>query len=771
MNVAAMPGAPGAGGGNVEPLRVRENFPETWMWTDKVAGSNGQAAFKVTVPDTITSWVVSAFALSSSKGLGIADPTSIISVLPFFISTDLPYSVIRGEEFGLQVTVFNYLDTSVSVDVTLEKSTFFGVRTNGLEPVSQDVTTTIQIESNKAGSVAFWVVPTALGQIPINVKARSLLAADAVRVLLLVKPEGTQESYSNSVLIQLTSTKPFNAEMTLAFPPAGVLVPDSQYMECTAVGDLLGPSLDGLENLISMPGGCGEQNMLGLAPDVYIARYLKASKRDTPALMDTLVQYMTQGYQTELTYFRDSEDGLNEGGVSAFGNNDNHGSTWLSAFVLDVFYQAKEFIPIEDVKLAGLIRFILRQQNDNGSFGEPGRVIHTDMQGGASHGLTLSAYATAVLCNTKTTDGVDQNQLTTAINKAVALLEGTVGGSEFDSYDIAIITYALFVCGSSRADESFTILKSKAINNPDGTTYWTRPTTQDTDQYADANGNAIQWRPPYYPEPSVAIEATSYAVLCYMKKGDVTGALPAAKWLVAKRSSLGGYEGTQDTVMAIKALSEVAKLVIAPAGSSITVTITAGGQTTAFKPITSTNALIKQTIVLPKSSKKVQIAAKGKGLALVQCNVRYNIYNALSCQEIKLDLTQRTNDAGELVSTLCGSWLGDVESGMVLLEFTLLTGYTCTNWDTLETQANGNLKRKENNGEKIVLYYNELTEKPFCIDINTKQSQLVNKVQKGMAKIYRYYDPKAFCSKTYEELDKPSDNPCDVCKSCCVFKK
>ena len=36
---------------------------------------------------------------------------------PFFISLNLPYSVIRGEEFALQVNVFNYLKKDVNVSI------------------------------------------------------------------------------------------------------------------------------------------------------------------------------------------------------------------------------------------------------------------------------------------------------------------------------------------------------------------------------------------------------------------------------------------------------------------------------------------------------------------------------------------------------------------------------------------------------------------------------------------------------------------------------
>ena len=36
-------------------------------------------------------------------------------IKPLFVSLDLPYSIIRGEEFVLQANVFNYFDTDLRV--------------------------------------------------------------------------------------------------------------------------------------------------------------------------------------------------------------------------------------------------------------------------------------------------------------------------------------------------------------------------------------------------------------------------------------------------------------------------------------------------------------------------------------------------------------------------------------------------------------------------------------------------------------------------------
>jgi alpha-2-macroglobulin len=64
----------------------------------------------VKVPDTITTWVANGFAMSPQTGLGVADTTSLKAFQPFFIQMTLPYSVIRGEEIPVIVTVFNYVD-------------------------------------------------------------------------------------------------------------------------------------------------------------------------------------------------------------------------------------------------------------------------------------------------------------------------------------------------------------------------------------------------------------------------------------------------------------------------------------------------------------------------------------------------------------------------------------------------------------------------------------------------------------------------------------
>ena len=60
-------------------------------------------------------------------------------------------------------------------------------------------------------------------------------------------------------------------------------------------GDLLGQSLNGLGDLLQMPYGCGEQNMLNFAPDVYILKYLTIKGQATGSIANSALKFLNAG--------------------------------------------------------------------------------------------------------------------------------------------------------------------------------------------------------------------------------------------------------------------------------------------------------------------------------------------------------------------------------------------------------------------------------------------------------------------------------------------
>jgi len=81
--------------------------------------------------------------------------------------------------------------------------------------------------------------------------------------------------------------------------------------------------------------------MIVFAPDVFITKYLRESGQLKPEIMAKAEMLMLTGYQRELTYRH------SDGSFSAFGQQDQEGSLWLTAFVLKCFSQAEDLIYID----------------------------------------------------------------------------------------------------------------------------------------------------------------------------------------------------------------------------------------------------------------------------------------------------------------------------------------------------------------------------------------------------------------------------------------
>ncbi|VDM98881.1 unnamed protein product [Thelazia callipaeda] len=174
---------------------------------------NNEVSFEAVVPDTITSWVASAFAINDESGLGVAPTTSKLTVFrPFFVRLNLPYSVKRGEKFALQVLVFNYLDSEQDVTVMLKDGDDIGY-----DFLQKDGTTRKSVSKNAnkkhnirqisvpgggiSKAVYFPIVPTKIGNILLFVEARSAKAGDAVEQKLRV--EVSKKEYKQVICINM----------------------------------------------------------------------------------------------------------------------------------------------------------------------------------------------------------------------------------------------------------------------------------------------------------------------------------------------------------------------------------------------------------------------------------------------------------------------------------------------------------------------------------------------------------------------------------------
>lgn len=137
---------------------------------------------------------------------------------------------------------------------------------------------------------------------------------------MVLQLEGETQYYSKTVLIDLRRNDFYRGNISLQIPKN--VVPNSEKIEVTAVGDILGPTMVNLEHLIRLPTGCGEQNLVRFIPNLIILNYLRNTGQITPAIENEAIKNLELSYQQQLTYKRP------DGSFSVFGERDAAGSTW-----------------------------------------------------------------------------------------------------------------------------------------------------------------------------------------------------------------------------------------------------------------------------------------------------------------------------------------------------------------------------------------------------------------------------------------------------------
>ncbi|XP_046675493.1 CD109 antigen-like isoform X2 [Homalodisca vitripennis] len=728
--------------------RVRSNFPETWLWEMIDAGVDGKATLSKTVPDTITSWMVTAFSVDPLYGLGLLDqPRKLRVFRPFFVSLDLPYSVIRGEIVAIPVVVFNYMDKDVDAEVTLENSDEFNFAdySNDVNDVPTGLDLfrkkRLRVRANDGANTAFMITPKQLGYINIKVTATSPTAEDIVERKLLVKAEGETQYKNKAVFIDLRQANSFSTNVTLDIPKN--IVPGSERIEVSAVSDVMSSSINNLANLIKMPFGCGEQNMLNFVPNIVVMEYLKNTQLMKGAIEHKILRYLEKGYQQELTYKHD------DGSFSAFGNSDPSGSTWLTAFVAKSFRQAAPYITVEEKVIMDALDWLANVQVPNGSFPEVGTVSHQDMQGGAAKGLALTAYTlTAFLENTRFTA-----QYRNVINKAIDFIVRNLDGLE-DPYAVAICTYALTLAQHPSSRIAFNLLEAKAESSDD--MKWFKRPVPESEKLN-----------PYILEPnSVDVEMTAYALLTYIQKGLIEDGLPIMRWLISQQNAEGGFASTQDTVVAMTALAKLAEKIV-NVNSNLQITISYPGDRPVTLDINRGNYMVLVKHEIRRNVNRVEINATGSGFAIAQVSYSYNVNVTGAWPRFTLDpQVDKNSDKNHLQLSICSGFVPGREaneSNMAVMEVTLPSGFTVDQDSLPSLQASQNVKRVETkDGDSVVmLYFDKMTREEYCPTVKAYRTHKVAKQKPVPVTVYDYYDQSRRARMFYEPQVATL---CDICE-------
>jgi CD109 antigen len=724
---------PGGSDGPGNDVKIRKDFSETFCWTDAITKqsvsyssseeceNSCRARVNCKVPDSITKYLFYSVSMNQKYGIGVTDiPSNITVFLPFFCVWDPPYSIKRNENMNLDITCFNSINQDQNVVVTITKNSNFeaiAFDAFGWTETATGFEKTIAAKANTNFNVQFDLKYLSVGIFNLQFVARGNLAGDGFERPIRVIPEGIPRTISRSVMI--VEDSPAEAQLTCEYPEG--VYEDTKQVLATVIGDVLGKALNNLDNLIQMPGGCGEQNLLYLVPDIVILRYLETTGKLTPELDAKLKQYIAAGIQNQLNYRR------YDGSFSAFGNSDESGSTWLTVYSAFSFYLAKDYVTVDENVIQQAINFVIANQNPDGSFVEPGRVIHVDMQGGTSNGLGMIAYITSILTLMLGSYPEYQTSRDNALNYIVTALENTE-----DVYELAIGAYTLLL--KNQLEPQATVESADSIFDK----FFAKRIDLGTEIYWQKTINPPNF---WYSALSLDTETTAYGLKALAIRGDTTNALKVAKYLTSQTNQFGGFSSSQDTVMAISSLTQFFES-FALNGANVDLTLEPNVGAAFSAKVDSTNIMTLQQFELDANTDNLRVVPSASSTGIAVVSLICNYYQDPAAVEPSFNVNSEyfRQCKYSLGIKVCASYIPEGNSNMAIVTVNLPSGFQYQEWWGGPNNPDVSKVETFNSNSKVVFYFNSIGNKESCVEVNAYRAQTVSQLKGGTIIVNDYYD-------------------------------
>ncbi|KAG8441486.1 hypothetical protein GDO86_007014 [Hymenochirus boettgeri] len=736
---------------DLKDITSRSIFSESWLWKieklpDKYGTAKTQSkTLAISLPDSITTWEFLAVSLSSTTGICVAEPYELMVKKYFFIDLRIPYAVVRNEQVEIRAVLYSYITHEIEVRIDLLYNKQF---CSSATP-ENDYRQVVKMEPGGIVIVPFVIVPLEIGPVQVEVKAavKDTYYFDGVVKNLKVVPEGMKIMKNiQSIILEPSKSGSGKQTETIQLAPRADIVPKSDPVTYVSVkGDLVGETLENaidgskLSHLIMVPTGCGEQNMMTMTPGVIATHFLDATNQWQKVGLnrrEEAINNIRKGYAQQLVYRK------SDSSYAAFTNRP--ASTWLTAYVVKVFAMAYRMTNIDTDVLCGAVKWLTLKQLPDGIFEETAPVIHGEMVGGSSQAdpdASLTAFVLIALAEAKEYCQKSVTNLDLSISKSANFLELRLKNLK-RPYSVCIVSYALSLIGKLANSEQLMRLAR------DGT-HW-----------ADSS-------PQLY-----AIEATSYALLTLLKLREYHLAGFVAQWLAGERFYGGGYGSTQATIMVFQALSEFQIHVPIMNDIDMDVEINLPSRSSLVKwRINTDNAMMRRSEQTSMEG-KIEVTAKGKGKGTMTImSVYYTpmAEGAAECKNFEFSVSlvdapaaMKPDDAlRSMYLNVCMRFLGITDSTMVIVDVSMLTGFTpdTNDLDMLTNRVEKYISKYEMDKERsergsLIIYLDKVSRTATdCLKFRIHQKFEVGVLQPAAITVYEFYSLENRCTKFYHPTE------------------
>ncbi len=427
--------------------RLREYFPETLLWQPQLeTDRQGRAQLKFKLADNITTWKMSVVGSTIDGEIGIVEK-EFRAFQPFFAEHDPPKVLTEGDEISLPVVLRNYLDKTQTVSAEIKPESWFELLGTGRKRS--------EIKAGDAGSVIFdFRAIASVREGKQRVSAFGPDASDAIEKPVSVHPDGEE--------VAQTASEVFSDHGSIDIKVPMGAIKNSVQGELKIYPNLMAHAVEGIEGILRRPYGCGEQTISSTYPNVMILRYLESQGEKLSVSMQKIAEkarrYAQTGYKRLLGYQ------VASGGFGYWGGGE--ADLALTAYALRFLNDASDFIDIDEDVIDGARKFILNQQQPDGSW-LPRYLSAKETKQAALN----TAYIARTLAAEKDKEAKAGKAFTLAMSRALDYLAKR--GEEIDEpYLIASYALAAIDSGEKKGAERAVERLRKFAREDAGTTYW-----------------------------------------------------------------------------------------------------------------------------------------------------------------------------------------------------------------------------------------------------------------------------------------------------------
>ncbi|WAR12173.1 CPMD8-like protein [Mya arenaria] len=660
-----------------------------WAWQEKFVKPDGMVQFRVEPPKFPLTWIINA-----------------LSVLLTMKDGGDKYRYVWVNDMGI---------------------------TSAYAPRTESGDHQTILEPGESKDIFLPIVSTIVqGEFTFTVTAQCFMERDIYTKTIKVLADGVLNYYHTPYLIDMirygSETIP---HLQIVIPDQFVVpevryhlyVPGSGIAEVSLFGDVVTPGFFKLymncEDIFRKPYGAGEMNMFNFAYNLLTLKFKKTNQQLPPDVLSTALRYLN----------------VDDGSFKMFRDDENSTSVWLSAFVAKTLHEARFgewerdlFIPINLIDK--IVVWLCSKQNETGAWYPEDQIYDRKFSTIAGsnnllgHQVPLTAYVLIALYKIKT--DVSGAALS-CIDKSRTLAAEFLSRESYnipneEIFHLAITSYAL----------SLSQQKSRSIFDK----LWSLQMKSNEIYFSDSAIpdnpsefiNALRYLLPRIEQMNdgYAVQSTAYALMAHIKHNGMGVETDTKiqrdammRWLNYMRNFVGGMASTQDTLVAMEALSEFTQVDPNRNVFNILVSMEASSTPTwhSYFEMTKTNYTEMQHSYIPQDFTygTIGVSAQGVGRTMMQLTTTVHVEYPW--------LLKKTQDEIQFFELTAENtrWVytdKSMESGLTVLEVDIPTGFVIMNHtlrDYVRSRQVPNLKRAEFYYNKVVFYFSHVDTTRTCV--------------------------------------------------------